>query len=344
MATTFGDRWQVDRVLDEGGQAWTYLVRDLRGAGDTLYVLKRLKNPKRAARFRNEVEAIRNISDPHVVRLIDFDVDAAAPYLVTEYCEGGPLSKSARYWSTSPSDTMDVFLEIAAGVMAAHSAGIVHRDLKPDNIFLRTPRGPAVVGDFGICLLNAEDERHTQTDEAVGPRHYMAPELEDGRLEAVNPAVDIYSLGKLLYWLFAGRIFAREKHREKSWDLKQFFVDPFAGPGLLVIEHVSALLDRMITVAPDERRDIDNIITLAKQAQTLLRKEAHPLIGSDRHPCDFCGRGFYQLRAPGSATAVRNFGFTPVGDAQWFIYTCSLCGHVQSFRRDLADPTNGWAK
>ena len=76
MAQTFGERWEIERPLGEGGQAWTFTVRDLRGSGDTLYVLKRLKNPGRVGRFRNEVEAIRNLSDPHVVRLIDFDLDA----------------------------------------------------------------------------------------------------------------------------------------------------------------------------------------------------------------------------------------------------------------------------
>ena len=342
MAKQFGDRWEVARALEEGGQAWTYTVRDTRGSRDTLYVLKRLKNPARAARFRNEVEAIRNLSDAHVVRLVDFDVDAKEPFLVTEYCEGGALSSSPRYWATSPAETMGIFLQIANGVAAAHAAGIVHRDLKPENVFLRTSRGPAVVGDFGICLLNASNERHTATDEAVGPRLYMAPELEDGRLEAVSPSVDIYSLGKLLYWLFTGRVFSREKHRQPGWNLTESAVDPFAGPGYILLEHVSALLDHMIVLDANARRDIGNIIILAQQTQHLLLRERHPLLNSGRHWCEFCGRGYYQLRAQGDPIAVSNFGFTPVGNAKWFVYTCSICGHVQAFRRDLSDPQKGW--
>src|SRR5690606_38366777 len=113
----------------------------------------------------------------------------------------------------------------------------------------------------------------------------------------VRASADIYSLGKLLYWLFAGRVFSREKHRDKAWDLKQFAIDPFGGPGYLIMDHASILLDRMIVLEPSERRDIGSILILARQTQHLLRRERHPLVNSGRHWCDFCGRGYYQLRA-----------------------------------------------
>src|SRR5438477_546174 len=77
-----------------------------------------------------------------------------------------------------------------------HAAGIIHRDLKPDNILLTGAE--AKVADFGICLL-VEEPRLTATSEAVGPRLYMAPELEDGRNLAVDARADIYSLAKILY-------------------------------------------------------------------------------------------------------------------------------------------------
>ena len=61
----------------------------------------------------------------------------------------------------------------------------------------------------------------TLTEEVVGPKLYIAPEVEDGRLDQVTPEVDSYSLGKLLYWLLSGgKVFSREKHCETEWDLK----------------------------------------------------------------------------------------------------------------------------
>ena len=76
-----------------------------------------------------------------------------------------------------------------------------------------------VSGYKGICFIADDGTRITLTDEAVGARRYTAPELEDGRAEDVTAAADVYSLGKVLYWLMAGRVFDREKHRDPRFDL-----------------------------------------------------------------------------------------------------------------------------
>src|SRR5438876_944465 len=93
MSKVYGDRWEIIESLDEGGQAHTFLVKDVKGEGETIYVLKRLKNLNRIDRFKREIEAVRNLSHENIVHLIDFDLEAEKPYLVTEYCSGGSLSK-----------------------------------------------------------------------------------------------------------------------------------------------------------------------------------------------------------------------------------------------------------
>ena len=72
MGTVYGGRWEILGSLREGGQAHTFLVRDKRGEGETQYVLKRLKNLNRIDRFKNEIEAIRNLTHINIVRLVDF--------------------------------------------------------------------------------------------------------------------------------------------------------------------------------------------------------------------------------------------------------------------------------
>ena len=72
-------------------------------------------------------------------------------------------------------------MQVCEGIRHAHSHGVIHRDIKPSNIFLRNGEGPAVVGDFGICYIEKDGARLTLTDEAVGPRIFMAPEFEGGR-------------------------------------------------------------------------------------------------------------------------------------------------------------------
>jgi len=95
---------------------------------------------------------------------------------------------------------------------------VVHRDIKPENI-LSTFETTPVVGDFGICFVD-DDEHLTITEEVMGARFYCAPELRDGRLQPGIPpqAADVYSLGKLLYWMLSyGRIFDREDHRKDEY-------------------------------------------------------------------------------------------------------------------------------
>ena len=345
MAQKYGSRWEVKKPLREGGQAHTFIVTDLRGSGDEQYVLKRLKNPKRVSRFKNEIEAIRNLSHDNILRLIDFDLEVEKPYLVTEFCKGGSLAESSHFGQDSPVQTLKLFQDICAGVAFAHSQGIIHRDIKPDNIFLREISESPVVGDFGICLLEKTDERMTLTEEAVGPRLYMAPEVEDGRLDKVKPEVDCYSLGKLLYWLLSGgKMFSREKHREVKCDLTGRDEDSILGWNNIYMEHVNRLLDKMINHNPSDRFSVSTIIILTRRVSRLVEKEYNPVDPNIKQLCTYCGEGFYVQQVKSNVTQVRNFGLSPVGGSDWRIYTCIECGHVQAFRADLAKRIDRWAQ
>src|ERR1043165_8554290 len=195
MAKIYGERWETIKALGEGGQAHTYVVRDLQGNNAACYVLKRLRDINRIDRFRREIEAIRNLNHENIVRLIDFHIDDPKPYLVTEYCVGGNLAETTPFWSEDPLIAIELFRQICAGVAHAHAQGIIHRDLKPEHIFLRQERGPAVVGDFGICYIHSSSDRLTSVGGGgVGPRLFMAPELEDNRDEEVSSRADTYSL------------------------------------------------------------------------------------------------------------------------------------------------------
>jgi len=342
MATRYGDRWEVIESLGEGGQALTFLVRDINGTSETKYVLKRLKNHNRIERFKREIETIRNLSHENIVNLIDFDFEASKPFLVTEYCVGGSLATSEPTWQDNPVKALGIFQQICRGVAYAHAQNIIHRDLKPDNIFLRATGGPAVVGDFGICYLLEDGTRLTLTEEAVGPRIFMAPELEDGRLEAISDKSDTYALGKILYWLLSGgKIFSREKHRDPQWDLKGKNPDTLLGWDNIYLEHVNRLLDLMIVYEPEGRRSVENILTLSTQVTRLVQKEFPPISKDIARPCTYCGVGYYVKRASDN-TDVYNFGFTPVGNPNWRIFTCNECGHMQAFRVDMAKKKEWW--
>lgn len=225
-------------------------------------------------------------------------------------------------------EVLHLFQQICSGVAAAHAKGIVHRDLKPDNIFLRS-NGSIAVADFGLCYFLDEDERVTFTEEAVGPRWYMAPELEDGRTEHITPRCDVYSLGKVLYWMLAGRIFSREKHRDPQYYLAK---DSRNSADYLVYE----LLDRTIVAEPSQR--IANATELSQEVATLRRRVAtgaHAIGKSVPQPCSYCGLGMYRVIADKERSMnVRNFGFELVGNPDWIIMACDYCANIQIFRPD----------
>lgn len=340
MNKIYGDRWEIIESLSEGGQANTFLVNDLHDNGKIKYVLKRLKSRKRIDRFEREIKATKKLSHENIVRLIDYDLSSKKPFLVTEFCAGGSLSNVKPYWKESLPKAFEIFEQICEGVIYAHNNDVIHRDLKPDNIFLRSESGPAVVGDFGICFVETGGARLTLLDEAVGPTSFIAPELEDGRSK-VSTKCDTYSLGKILYWLLSGgKIFSREKHRDKKFDLKEFNEDTQLGLGWnnIYMEHVNRLLDFMIIENPDKRQDVDIIRILFKTTRRLLEKEFTPISPDIKQPCVYCGQGYY-LERDGN-----NFGFQTHRSPNWRVFGCNKCGHTQLFRVDLAEKKEWWEK
>lgn len=252
MAQLYGNRWKVKESLGEGGQAHTILVYDVNDEEKKIFVLKRLKNLKRLRRFENEVNACLAFSHPNILKIEDKNLQDDPPYFVAEYCSGGPLNFEAISGLTLV-ERLRLFSAICHGVGYAHSKGIIHRDLKPDNIFLREDMTP-VVGDFGLCFITESGNRVTMVDEQVGSRWYMAPELAHGMADEVRPASDVYSLGKVLYWMLAGRIFDREAYRTPQFDLTKEQTDPD-------YFFIYDLFDKMIVEDPKKRLANANEVT-----------------------------------------------------------------------------------
>ena len=222
MAKTYGKRWTLGASLGAGGQGEVFYASDKSGIFSEPVALKRLKNRKRAGRFIREIEAIASVDHQHVIKLIDhspvvIDDDEQPLYIVMPVAVGGDLSKRALSYKDSLDSTLIVAQQLASALAAAHNAGVIHRDVKPENVLFRDEGHHAILTDFGICSMYA-DERLTLVDEAVGPRAFMAPEMEGGRAIEVRPAADVYSLGKLIYYMISGGVtLSREAIHEKQY-------------------------------------------------------------------------------------------------------------------------------
>jgi hypothetical protein len=169
------------------------------------------------------------------------------------------------------------------------------------------------VGDFGLCLdLSDLEERLTSSVEAVGPRHYIAPELEDGRDPEPKPSSDCYSLGKLLYYILSGRSFARERHRDHSYDLRTPDAD-------LHTFFVYELLDKTIVTSPAARFQSAGELLKALDSVILrIEQNAHVLNIHVPQHCLYCGIGRYQV-------------MSGVDSPHELRLVCSNCGNFQHF-------------
>jgi serine/threonine protein kinase len=236
---------------------------------------------------------------------------------------------------------VNLYREICDAMAAAHDADIIHRDLKPQNILIRGDESVAI-GDFGLCLdLNEVTNRHTTTMEAVGPRHYIAPELEDGRQAAPKPSSDCYSLGKLLYFMLTRRSFARERHKDSEYDLRRTHPNP-------QIHFIYEIFDKTIVTNPADRyQSAGEILAAVEDVLVRIKRNAHVLDLQVPQHCLYCGTGVYQLRlyTPGqsstpSATRIGNpfefWGNNYMEQKSWMILVCNACGNTQSFRPDIA--------
>ena len=206
-------RWRNLGSVGGGGQAHLCIVEDTTGRLPGRYVLKRLKNLARFNLFEREVRIMQSgLPHKNILRVVDTDMNVERPYFVAEYCEGDSLAKHPGDFRADLA-AFEVARAIVEALQNAYIARLsAQRDVKPPNILFRK-EGTPVLGDCGICHTEG-DQRVTLTDEAMGSKDYIAPEMESGRRERVTSAVDVYALGKVIYWMLSGgHIFARESHR-----------------------------------------------------------------------------------------------------------------------------------
>ena len=201
-----GGRYQVQRLLGEGGKKRVYLAHDELLDRDVAFALIKTEGLDEVGRerVRREVQAMGRMgAHPHIVSIFDYDEHEGAPYVVTELMGGGdveglargrgrPTTHSRRAWKIAKAT--------ARGLLFAHEQGVVHRDLKPGNVWL-TSDGVAKIGDFGLAVAEGRS-RLTQHGMMVGTFGYMPPEQALGG--AVTPQSDLYSLGAMLYEMVTG--------------------------------------------------------------------------------------------------------------------------------------------
>jgi serine/threonine protein kinase len=156
------------------------------------------------ARFLAEAQALKRLTHPNIVNVIDSGDDSGFTYILLRYIPGGDLKSLLMRSGPLPLERADAILtQIAAALDAAHQQGIIHRDVKPGNIFLDEP-GNAYLADFGIARIVATtNSMHTAANTRLGTASFMAPE-QFARPNSVDIYADIYSLGMVAFTIVCG--------------------------------------------------------------------------------------------------------------------------------------------
>jgi TolB-like protein/Tfp pilus assembly protein PilF/predicted Ser/Thr protein kinase len=211
--------YRILQSLGAGGMGVVYLAEDTRL--DRSVAVKFLtaafaRQPEALERFRREARTASALNHPNICTIHDIDEHEGEPFIVMEYLEGMPLNEVLRAGPLKADATLDLAIQIADALDAAHSRGIVHRDIKPANIFV-TRRSQVKLLDFGLAkpgpkstsadapTVSSPERGGPLTDPgvAMGTVAYMSP--EQARAEPLDARTDLFSLGALLYELTTGR-------------------------------------------------------------------------------------------------------------------------------------------
>ena len=196
--------YHVVRELGRGGMGVVYHAYDPRL--ERSVALKFLppvlqKSDEARQRFYAEARAAAILEHPNICPIYDVGESEGALYIAMAYCDGETLSQILERGPMPLQQAVDVAVQIAKGLQAAHEAGIVHRDIKTSNIIV-TGRGEAKILDFGIAKMDTEEDL-TKPGARLGTLHYMAPEQVRG--EESSPATDLWALGVVLYEMLTAR-------------------------------------------------------------------------------------------------------------------------------------------
>lgn len=199
--------YEVHSVIGSGGMGVVYRARHLgldRWVAIKMVLLGAYASREEKVCLLREAQNVAALRHTNIVQVYDVGEHDGFPYYAMELLEGGDLSRTLQGRPRPAREAAELIRVLAGAVHAAHLGGIVHRDLKPGNILLGSDGSPKI-GDFSLASRLEHDSTIATHVRQWGSPSYMAPEQAAGHSNAIQPAIDIYALGAILYELLTGR-------------------------------------------------------------------------------------------------------------------------------------------
>jgi serine/threonine protein kinase len=256
--------YQAVSLLGAGGMGEVYLAQDPRlGRMVALKILPGdlSADADRVQRFVREARAASALNHPNVAVIYDVGESDGIHFIVMEHVEGETIAARIGERPLSPSEVIDIAVQIADALDVAHAKGITHRDVKPANLML-TNRGHVKVLDFGIAKMTRGEEALPSDDWSVEPRTafgsvlgsgpYMSPEQITGR--DVDPRSDVFSLGVVVYQMATGHLpFSGATRQELLERILHAAPEPIAGFNPDIPSELERITFKCLEKGPSDR-------------------------------------------------------------------------------------------
>jgi serine/threonine protein kinase len=232
-------RFKILRALGAGGQGMVYLAED--SQLERLVAIKTLR-ARTAADFgalQHEARIVSKLQHPNIVTLYDAGEYQGAPYLVSAYIEGSPLSELLQAGALPLVRAAGIAAALLEGLEYAHAHGVLHLDINPDNVMLAQSGQPMIM-DFGIARMADEQPADGNAGLTVSPQ-YMSPEMRAGR--GLDARADLFAVGMVLGEMATGKPVGNAEAVRKR----------LAAPGGEIDEKLRAIILKSIAELPDER-------------------------------------------------------------------------------------------
>lgn len=332
-------RYEIRRHLSTGGMGQVYLAQDTSELNRTV-ALKILPaevaaDPKWMKRFIREARTVSSLNHPNILTVYEFGAHDSTRFIATEYVDGVTLRDHLNRSRLNLHEVLDIGMQVATALNAAHESHVVHRDIKPENIMIRRRDDLVKVLDFGLAKPVKQDGdsggtstvMHTKTGIVMGTVSYMSPE-QSLASKTLDYRTDIWSLGAVLYEMIAGRVpFQGKDVFQQIVAIQEQPHTPLSKLVEHVPEQLEQIIDKALAKDPNQRYQTasDMLVDMRRLKRQLENATEHDRTALfHRDMLAPGGRQSGPRSVSGSTATTQSSGPYPMSSAEYIVNQVKL--------------------